>query len=248
MSITVNIAGIDVTFGSYRELIANLYAGLHQKKECITVGYVNANTIVLSREDSELFAALNGFSALLADGAGIHLAARLLHTTVKGLWSNNNATDFNFEMLRYADEHSLRIYFLGTTRVSLDLLQKRITERYSGITVVGCSDGFVDIHDASLPEMINRTKPDILMVGMGSPIQELWVNKHKEDLNVPLTITVGAFLDYVSGYMQRAPMFFRLCRMEWLYRLLIEPRRLWRRYIIGIPKFVYIVLWQKFHR
>lgn len=248
VGITINIGGIDVTFSSYRELIENIHNNLQHNNESLCLGYVNANTIVLSNANNELRRALNEFSILFADGAGMHLAATLLHSTVNGLWNNDNATDFNFELLRYANEHSLRIYFLGTTRESLDLLVKEIAERYAGIVVAGCSDGFVDIHDASLPEMINQTKPDILMVGMGSPLQEVWVNKHKKDLHVPLTITVGAFLDYISGELRRAPVIFRLFRMEWLYRLLIEPQRLWRRYILGIPKFVYIVLLQKYHR
>ena len=92
---------------------------------------------------------------------------------------------------------------------------------------------------------INASKADILLIGMGTPKQDYWLWKYYQELHVPVMMTVGAGIRFLSGEKRRAPKVLRKAHMEWLFRLFQEPRRLWRRYLLGIPKFMFYILLQK---
>lgn len=241
----ISINNVNVTFASYREILAYVESAVTKSIEQQSIGYVNANTINLSDSDSNFLSVLNRQTITYADGVGIHLAARILRYRTEGLGKNHNATDFNHLLLEYASKNNLKLFFIGTHRKSLDHLIVVVRQQYPGIIVTGSCDGYEELHDGAIVERINNSGADILLVGMGSPKQEFWVYDKRPMLKVPVCVIVGAYFDFVSGEMHRAPIVFRTLRLEWFFRLLQEPRRLWKRYLLGIPKFLFIILRQR---
>ncbi len=244
-SFQININGINVSFASYAEILSVIDRSISVKSPTSIIGYVNANTIVLSHHDHVFKQALNNHSISYADGIGMHLAAKILNHDTLGFIQNHNASDFNHELFRYADQKKLRVYFVGTSQFSLARLREKLAKAYPNIKTVGFCDGYEEVLKDTVIESINSSGADILIVGMGNPKQELWLYKNKELLKVPVCITVGAYLDFVSGVILRAPVFVRSLRLEWLFRLIQEPQRLWKRYILGIPKFMAIIIKQR---
>jgi N-acetylglucosaminyldiphosphoundecaprenol N-acetyl-beta-D-mannosaminyltransferase len=116
------------------------------------------------------------------------------------------------------------------------------------LNICGYQHGYFDkSHSDPVIKEINAKRPDILFIGFGTPIQELWLDQHREDLNVPVCWTVGALVDFVSDTVSRGPRWMLDHNLEWLYRFVIEPRRMWRRYLIGNTRFLIAVFLQKFH-
>src|SRR5205823_1182075 len=105
--------------------------------------------------------------------------------------------------------------------------------RFPGLRISGCADGF-DLH-AGLVDEINAAKPDIVLVGMGTPRQELWITAHRHAIQAPVVWAVGALFGFVTGQIPRGPHWMTSHGLEWLCRLAVEPRKLWRRYVVGNP-------------
>ncbi len=243
----ITINKVKVTFASYNEILAIVESAVSKSIERQVIGYVNANTLNLSDSDGNLLTALNSQTITYAEGVGIHLAAKYLRYKTDGLSQNYNATDFNHSLLAHADKNKWKLFFVGSHRKSLDQLVSVVRQQYPGIVISGTCDGYEELHDGSILERINNSGADILLVGMGNPKQELWVYEKRPMLKVPVCVMVGAYFDFVSGEMRRAPLVFRTFRLEWFFRLIQEPRRLWKRYIVGIPMFLFIVFRQKKH-
>jgi N-acetylglucosaminyldiphosphoundecaprenol N-acetyl-beta-D-mannosaminyltransferase len=241
----IDINGVKVSFASYAEILEVIDRSISIQSQTSIIGYVNANTIVLSHNDHVFKKALNNHSISYADGFGMHLAAKILNHDTPGFIQNHNASDFNDELFRYADRKKFKIYFVGTNQFSLARLKEKLGKVYPNIGLAGLCDGYDGIMKDTVIESINNSGADILIVGMGNPKQELWLYKNRELLKVPVCITVGAYLDFVSGVILRAPIFIRSLRLEWLFRLVQEPRRLWKRYILGIPSFIVIIIKQR---
>jgi len=246
--ISARLNNLNVAFASYSELLSIVSGVFSAPGEQICIGYVNTNSVVLSSELPKFFLSLQAFSLLYADGFGMHAAARILGNKTDGLLENNNATEFNHALLAFLHDHRQKVFLLGTTPVSLQRFAERSSVQYPNIKIVGTCDGFHGASDPGTLASINRSGADVLLVGMGSPQQEMWVHEHFDELNVPICVTVGAFLDFYSGTIRRAPAVVRFLRLEWLFRLLQEPVRLWRRYLIGIPKFLILIFKQRVSR
>ena len=213
----------------------------------IAIGYFNAYTADLATIDNRFQDSLKLLDIMYADGIGVHLAARFLGSTIK-YSTISNATDLNHGLLDAANRHSKKIFVLGSAQDSVDKFVGRVRRQYPKIRVVGFQDGYTDIDSPALIRHINNANPDILLVGMGQPLQELWYSRYRETLAVPAVVMVGGFIDFFSGHKRRAPLFMRVVGLEWFFRLLHEPRRLWRRYVFGIPRFIVLVAKQKFSK
>ena len=119
------------------------------------------------------------------------------------------------------------------------LAARNIEARYPAVRVVGVRDGYSSDHDqAELLEAINDARPHLLLVALGNPLQEHWIADHQVQLQVGIACGVGALLDFLSESIPRAPRWLRRCRLEWLYRLWLEPRRMMKRYLLGNPLFL----------
>lgn len=146
----------------------------------------------------------------------------------------------------------LRHYFLGGRPGTPESLAERLTARYPGLIVVGTmSPPFRELSadkDQALVDTVNLAKPDVLWIGLGSPKQEFWAAEHEAALEVPLILPVGAAFDFHSGRLRRAPRWMRRLGLEWLFRLAMEPRRLFRRYLTTNARFVVLVCREEMSR
>lgn len=137
-------------------------------------------------------------------------------------------------------------YFYGATPETCRLLEANLKRKFPRMSIVGkISPPFrtlSDEEDSQIVESINRAGPDILWIGLGSPKQDFWMHEHRERLNVPVMIGVGAAFDFLAGTKPQAPRWMQRVGSEWLFRLCCEPQRLWRRYLIGNSKFIFYLL------
>lgn len=195
--------------------------------------FINAHCLNVAVSDPEYRAVLNRADAVWPDGSGVRLAGRILRFPVP---ENVNGTD----MFPLIAAKPYRIYMLGAAPGVAELAMKKARERFPSAHFVGASHGyFADAAaERAAIERINAADPDILLVAMGVPRQELWIDRHRGELRCGVALAVGGLLDFVSERIPRAPAWMRRCGIEWCYRLYQEPVRLFRRYIIGNPLFV----------
>ncbi|PWE57828.1 N-acetyl mannosamine transferase [Metarhizobium album] len=209
------------------------------------VSFLNANNANLMIADGEYRQALSRH-LVLPDGIGVDLASRVFHGAP--FPANLNGTDFVPALLTYMT-HSMRIGLVGARREVLERAAANLRAHAPWHEVVAISDGFFDKENSQeVVSEIERQGLDILIVGMGTPLQEKWVDAHIRPKHARLVLTVGAYFDFAAGVVPRAPSLVRRLRLEWAYRLLLEPRRLGRRYLIGIPLFLCNLLRYRFGR
>jgi N-acetylglucosaminyldiphosphoundecaprenol N-acetyl-beta-D-mannosaminyltransferase len=228
--------------------------GLHAEIEHLVRGEVfglvlsvNAHCLNLCYEDPKLRDFLNGAEVVFCDGAGVMLAARILGRRIP---ERITYADWIWQLADLASARDLSLYFLGARPGVAREAARRLKERYPGLKIVGVHHGYFD-HGAGSAENegvvgeINASAPDILVVGLGMPLQERWLMQNRQRLDVRVALTGGAVFDYASGRLRRGPRLLTENGFEWLARLLLEPRRLWRRYLIGNPIFLLRVLRQR---
>jgi N-acetylglucosaminyldiphosphoundecaprenol N-acetyl-beta-D-mannosaminyltransferase len=141
-----------------------------------------------------------------------------------------------------AAKKGYRIFFMGSSPENLGTLKAVLTRRHPGLNIVGThspsmSNEFSDSETQAIIKTIHAAKPDILFVGISTGKQETWISRNLTQLNVPACLAVGAAFDFLSGRVPRAPEWLRVRGFEWLFRLYCEPRRLWKRYLLG--NFIY---------
>jgi N-acetylglucosaminyldiphosphoundecaprenol N-acetyl-beta-D-mannosaminyltransferase len=148
--------------------------------------------------------------------------------------------DWIHDLCRRAVREGMSLYFLGGAPGSSADAARLLRVRYPGLRVAGTRHGYSAGTEAV--EAINRAEPDILLVGMGTPTQEKWIAEHQDALNVPVIWAVGALFDFVNGRIARGPHWMTEHGLEWLCRLATEPGKLWRRYLIGNPLFLWRIV------
>jgi N-acetylglucosaminyldiphosphoundecaprenol N-acetyl-beta-D-mannosaminyltransferase len=203
----------------------------------MTVLYVNAHCMNLQARDDAYRDILAEADTVYCDGMGVLLAARL---TGQQIPERMTGADWIEDLCRAASRHDLSLYLLGATPDVVQGAAVALRTRYPGLRIVGASDGY-DVGPGTIAE-INRSRPDILLVGMGPPRQEKWIARHRSALHVPVVWAVGGLFDVVSGRVPRGPRWMTQHGLEWMCRLVVEPRRLWRRYLLGNPRFLWRVV------
>ena len=170
----------------------------------------------------------------------IVLASRLCGTPLKAYIGNDRLTQ---AFLPLATKRGYRLFFLGTRSWALERMTARLREQFPGITVAGCHHGFFsDSEAAKVAERIRASQPDVLFVGMGTPRQEYWMQSYARHLSVPVVIGVGGTLDVLAGIKLDCPFWIRTMGLEWVYRLVEDPRGKFRRYMAALPWFVWVLL------
>lgn len=221
---------------------------LKKIKECIDLKmktrlfYLNAHCFNVSQKDPIYLSHLNEAEFVLNDGIGIELGARIFG--IKFV-ENLNGTDFTPEILKIAEVNGYTIFLLGGEDGIAKVASEKLQEKLPKLKIVGYSNGFFENTDVIIHK-INDVRPDILIVGLGVPYQEVWISENSNKLNVTLLTGVGAFLDFTSNKVSRAPYYIRKLKLEWLYRLMLEPKRMWKRYLVGNCKFFYYILKLRF--
>ncbi|TKB19949.1 MAG: WecB/TagA/CpsF family glycosyltransferase [Mesorhizobium sp.] len=235
------ILGISVLAIRWDEAIA-LLSRLIAERRFTKVSFLNAHNANLAYSDPVFAEALDDF-LVLPDGVGVDIAAKLLYGAP--FPDNLNGTDFVPAFLQ-ASTRPLTVALLGATRVNAEAASVKLSALAVQHKFVVVHDGyFSPAEEPAIVERIARLRPDVLLVAMGVPRQELWIARHIDARHCTLPIAVGALLDFLSGTVPRAPLWMRRLRLEWLFRLWIEPVRLWRRYVVGNPLFLWRVFKQK---
>jgi exopolysaccharide biosynthesis WecB/TagA/CpsF family protein len=181
---------------------------------------------------------------VLNDGSGVALAARLQGLTFP---ENLNGSDFNLRILELAARHGWPVFLLGAHPGVAERAASRLVDRLPGLTIAGTRNGYIDADGhAAVAAEIRESGASLLLVGMGNPLQERWLDEHLAATGCSIGVAVGAFIDFSAGEVQRAPRWMSDAGIEWMYRLRQEPRRLWRRYVLGNPAFVARVVRQRF--
>jgi len=203
------------------------------------IAFVNPDCLNIAYKRVDYANALRRSALVLPDGIGIHLGCRLLGLS---LHANVNGTDLFPRLCQRLADEGLSIYFLGGGPGIAEETARRIQASYPGLTVAGARDGyFSPDQDEAVVKAINNASAHVLLVGMGAPRQELWLARNHSSLTPPIQMGVGGLFDFYSGRIPRAPMWMREIGLEWLWRLIQEPGRLWRRYVIGNPLFLFRV-------
>lgn len=203
-----------------------------------SVTFCNAHSVNLARDDQRLADAYAD-SLVLNDGVGVDMARKLLYGGP--FPANVNGSDFIPFFFGHS-RHDLRLFLLGSRPGIAALAGEIIEERYPRHRVVGVRDGyFKPDEESALVDEIAASGANLLVIGMGQPRQEIFAARHADRIGMA-SMSVGAFLDFTSGAIPRAPSWIRAARMEWLYRLGLEPGRMFKRYVIGNPRFLIGVL------
>jgi N-acetylglucosaminyldiphosphoundecaprenol N-acetyl-beta-D-mannosaminyltransferase len=221
------------------------FIGLNQKS---IVSNVNVQALNIAFKNNWFRDFLNQSDIVFCDGFGVKVAAKILGYDIH---ERITYADWTWDLAELCERNNYSLYFLGGKQQVPELVAQNLKKRFHSLKVIGTHHGFFNKtpghpENEAVIQSINALKPDILLVGFGMPLQEKWIMENFDRLDVKVFLPVGAAFDYVSGNVRRAPRWMTDHGLEWLGRLIIEPRRLWKRYIIGIPVFFYRVLLQKF--
>jgi len=184
---------------------------------------------------------------VFCDGVGVMLGARILGRQVP---RRITYADWMWQLAEFAEQRGISLFLLGARPGVAERCSARLRERFPNLRVVGTRHGYFDkspgsVENAAVIAQINAAQPDVLIVGFGMPLQERWLMENWGQVQAKVALTAGAAFDYVSGRLHRPPRWMTEHGLEWLGRLLIEPTRLWRRYIIGNPQFLWRILRQR---
>jgi N-acetylglucosaminyldiphosphoundecaprenol N-acetyl-beta-D-mannosaminyltransferase len=241
----VNVLGVGVDPVTVGELHAGIKR-LVESGERGTVLNVNANCLNLLYEDAALRGFFDNADLVFCDGSGVMLAARLLGGRIP---ERITYADWAWRLAAFAQAEGLSLFLLGAGPGVAEKAAQRLRTRLPGLNISGVEHGYFDRTPGSREnEAVLRTvsaaRPDIIIVGMGMPLQERWLMENRHRIDAGVALTGGAVFDYVSGGLRRGPRLLTDNGFEWLARLLVEPRRLWRRYLIGNPLFLLRVFGQ----
>jgi exopolysaccharide biosynthesis WecB/TagA/CpsF family protein len=197
--------------------------------------FVNAHCVNVAQTDSEYRQALDSANMLLPDGAGVDLAARW-HG--RALAANLNGTDLCPLLASEIARRGLPLFLLGGATGVAELAAKTLVHDNPTLKIAGVLDGFAGAEPETAIPAINASGAQVLWVGMGVPKQDIWLHRYQPLLAPRLVMGVGALFDFLSGRVMRAPVLMRRARLEWLWRLGVEPRRMFGRYVIGNAVFL----------
>ncbi len=200
--------------------------------------YVNVHAINLARTDRRFREIINGATVAYCDGEGVRMGARLLG---KHLPPRTVLTYWIWDLCRLMQEKGLSVYFLGAREEVVAKAAAAIRERFPGLTVAGWHHGYFAKKGEESERVvgeINRAAPDILFVGFGMPVQEYWIEENLKSLRAGIVLPAGSMIEYIAGEKSPTPSWMAANGLEWFYRLLREPRRLWKRYLLGNPLFM----------
>lgn len=202
------------------------------------VAFVNAHCANVARDDEAYRAAIAGADLVFADGIGMKLAGNLLGAPIV---ANVNGTDMLPRLCAAATGR--RVFLLGGRPGTPEAVAAWMREHHPGVTIAGLQHGFFDeAGEADVVAAIRASRADLLLVAFGVPKQDLWVARHARACGVRVAIGVGGLFDFYAGNIPRAPQWMRELALEWVYRLYQEPRRMWRRYVVGNARFLAHVL------
>jgi N-acetylglucosaminyldiphosphoundecaprenol N-acetyl-beta-D-mannosaminyltransferase len=204
--------------------------------ERVSIGVVNAAKVVKMKDDPALRAAVLSSDIIVADGMSIVWAGRVLGSPLP---ERVAGVDLLQELLEVADRERFSVYLLGGRQEVVQEVARRVSARHSALRIAGIRHGyFTEAEEPAVVEAINAARPDLLFIGISTPKKELFTARWRSHLDVAVCHGVGGSFDVIAGQVRRAPSRFQALGLEWFYRLLQEPRRMWKRYLVTNTRFM----------
>jgi N-acetylglucosaminyldiphosphoundecaprenol N-acetyl-beta-D-mannosaminyltransferase len=243
----VTILNTDISTVNLPETMGQMSAIIRSDKKlriCVTP----VNCLIWAFKNYNLRILYNSADICTADGVPLIWASKLLGDPIRG---RVTGLDLLPEFSKVAAENGYTFFFLGAAEGVAERLKDKLEAENPGLRVVGTysppyAETFTDKENKKMIKMINEVKPDVLWVSLTAPKQDYWIHEHFDKLEVNIAIGVGAAFDVVVGDINRSPEWMQKYGLEWFYRLIKEPKRLYRRYLIEAPKFIPLVLIQAF--
>jgi N-acetylglucosaminyldiphosphoundecaprenol N-acetyl-beta-D-mannosaminyltransferase len=240
----IDIVGVKVDDIGQERLKEHIISEARDRRGTV-FSYMNIHACNLAHRDIQFSRFLAEAGVVYCDGEGVRIAARIVG---KRLPPRSVLTYFFWDICAASDKEDLSVFLLGAKKSTLEKAIQTIKMRQPSLKIGGWHHGYFSKSGSESDEivrLINRAKPSILFVGFGMPLQEEWIAANKHRLQVGAILPCGSMIDYAAGEKSVAPAWMADHGMEWVYRLLQEPRRLWKRYLIGNPWFFYRVLSQR---
>ena len=242
----VRFRGINISATSWPEAVSTI-VGWCKESQPRYVCACNVHSVIVADQDLMFRRAVNSADMATPDGAPL---AWVIRANYQPLQERVSGPDLMLKLCDAAKRDGLRIFLYGNTDEVLSILKRRLEEQFPGIAVVGTYSppfrALTEEEDAEIVDMINAAKPHMVFVSLGCPKQEIWMMEHRERIPSVL-LGVGAAFDFYAGTVKRAPEFMQRYGLEWLYRLISDPRRLARRYLPTNTKFVFYWLTRQLH-
>jgi len=243
--IIVKILGVNITNLPLPNIFDHISSAI-QLHNRIMLSYVNIHALNLAYSAPWFRDFLNRADIVFCDGYGVMLGARMLGQKLEHRFT---PPDWIGRLCELCVHNDYSLYLIGSKPDVAEKAAQKLRAAYPGVNISGTMHGYFDktagsTENEAVVAAINRVKPNILIVGFGMPLQEQWIQENFARLEVNVFLPVGAALDYVAGEVRRGPRWMTDHGLEWLARLAIEPRRLWKRYLIGNPLFFWRILKQ----
>lgn len=224
----VNVVSMNETIGYVEKIIKKRIPTQHV--------VINASKVNLMEEDQKLREIVNASPLINADGMSIVWAAKKLGVPLK---ERVTGCDLFQKLIPVAEKKGYKIYLFGSKEEVVVKVKQIFEEKYPNVKIVGYRNGYFTKEDEpQIVKDMHDSGADMMFVAFSSPKKEYWVSKYLQDLNIPFVMGVGGSFDIVAGVTERAPEWWQSHGLEWLYRFIQEPRRMWKRYVIGNVKFV----------
>ena len=231
----VDVLGLGFDNVTMEEAVDHAFAIQLQHRACYVVT-PNPEIVMLAREDEEMRSAANGAELVIADGVGVIYGARILGRPLK---ARIPGIDFSSALLEKMNGEGRSLFLFGSRPGIAEKAAENLAAKYPNVKIVGTNDGYFT-DDAPIIEKINAARPDLMLVCLGAPKQEKWMQRNAHKLDVGIMVGAGGSLDVFAGAVERAPETWRRLGLEWLYRLLKEPRRIGR--MMKLPQFLIAVI------
>ena len=235
----IELLGCPVDNLNRDETVSRIDTWIKDRRLCQHV-VVNVDKLLKVRKDPELYDIIAGCDIINADGMPLVWVSRWLGVPLK---ERVTGIDLMGDLVALAARRGYAVFFLGARPEVVREVVRIYRERFPALKVAGFRDGYWSA--AEEPEIVLRIKgarPDILFVAMGSPRKEMFLNQYRRELGIPFVMGVGGSFDVVAGKTRRAPQWMQRWGLEWLFRLIQEPKRMWRRYLIGNTRFLWLVI------
>ncbi len=240
----LSVLNVPVWNGKLTKAVDWLFERIRSGKKT-RVGFANANNLNIAFENESLSEHYTSCDRVFADGFGIKIASIVAGEHIV---DNVNGTDMLPVLCRKMENSGKGVFFIGGKKGVAERMIAKLRLSYPKLKISGFCHGYIsdELAHQKVINQINCSGAELLIVAMGTPIQENWISKYESRIKLPVIMSAGGLFDFYSGNVSRAPLWMRKKGVEWIWRLIQEPGRLWRRYIIGNPLFVYRVLLASF--
>ncbi|TAF78079.1 MAG: glycosyltransferase [Bacteroidetes bacterium] len=242
---TKRVIDLDISVLSYQDVLNKILEFATIRKKAY-ICFANAHMVVEAKLNKNIAEAVNHSDITTSDGMSVVMALKQIYKINQ---NRSAGMDMIYDILKMSEQKNLSIFVFGSSRGTLNLFIKNAKKDYPNLKINGTLAPpfreFTDNENNIFVEEINHSRADLLLVGLGCPKQEKWMYENSEKIN-PVMLGLGGAITLYASQVKRAPLFMQRSGFEWLFRLIQEPRRLWKRYLVSNTLFIYYFIIQKF--